>query len=276
MDDYRLLKGEVKLPGKLKYIGLAVFSGSEISYALPFPGSSEFLGSGRVSIQGELLFPRKLRYFNRAGFESPEVTSYALSEGRSGFTVIDGVLFTKDCKKLVAFPQGKIGSYKVPESVREIAPGAFFNCRGLKEVELNENLEVIADSAFYLCESLEEVKTNKSLRIIGREAFGICRKLKNIELPEGLEKIKDEAFMGCESFSKLTVPASVKEENIGCQDFWRDIPIIIEFKSEHPYKDGIRIFGQASWNKHLKIKVPQNQKEAYLTMEGWKGFVFED
>lgn len=276
MDEYKRLKGEIKLPVKLRYIGLSVFSGSKISYALPFPESLEFLGSGRVSAYGELLLPRKLRYFNRVGFESPEVTSYALSEGKSAFRVIDGVLFTKDCKKLLAFPQGRAGSYKIPESVKEIAPGAFFNCQHLKEVVLNEDLEVISDSAFYLCESLEDIKMNKSLRMIGRAAFGICRKLKNIELPEGLQKIKDEAFMGCDNFSKLTIPASVEEENMGCMDFGGGIPITVEFRSEFPYKDGMRILGKASWNKNVKVKVPQNQKEAYLKMDRWNGFVIED
>ena len=137
MDDYKLLRGKVNLPPKLEYIGLSVFSGSEISYALPFPKSLEFLGSGRVCIDGELELPRKLKYFNRAAFESPGVNRYALSKGKSAFTEIDGVLFTKDRKTLVAFPQGRAGSYKIPEFVKEIGPGAFFNSQGLKEVLFN-------------------------------------------------------------------------------------------------------------------------------------------
>lgn len=276
MDDYRLLKGEVNLPGKLRYIGLGVFSGSEISYALPLPESLKFLGSGRVSVQGELLLPRKLAYFNRAGFESPGVTSYALSKGRSGFTVIDGVLFTKDGKKLIAFPEGRTGSYKIPQSVKEIAPGAFFNCQGLKEIILNQDLDVIADSAFYLCESLEKIVMNNSLRIIGNEAFGICRKLKNIELPESLDQIGDGAFMGCDRFSRLTIPSSIKEEKIGYLVFEGNTPMVIELKSKTPYKDGVRIFGNSKARDKARIKVPKELKNIYQISEGWDGFTFMD
>ena len=95
-------------------------------------------------------------------------------------------------------------------------------------------------------------------------------------MPEGLVQIGSEVFSGCDSFSKLVIPASVKEENIGYLDFSGNKPIVIEFRSEDPYKDAKRILGECMWNKNVKIRVPENLKTIYCSMKNWKGFIFED
>lgn len=49
----------------------------------------------------------------------------------TAYTSVDGVLFTKDEKILVAFPGGKSSVYTIPRGVTTIGNKAFSNCDNL-------------------------------------------------------------------------------------------------------------------------------------------------
>jgi hypothetical protein len=54
------------------------------------------------------------------------------------FCDIDGVLFSKDRKRLIAYPGGRYGTYAVPESVQELGDYCFYSVMYVKK-----NLNVI-------------------------------------------------------------------------------------------------------------------------------------
>ncbi len=70
---------------------------------------------------------------------------------------IDGVLFTKDKKTLVAFPEGRLGDkYVVPEGTEVIGENAFMHA-GITEVVMPSTLKKIEPDAFaeadiYICD----------------------------------------------------------------------------------------------------------------------------
>ena len=79
---------------------------------------------------------------------------------------VNGVLYTKDHKTIIAYPNAKGKEYKIIEGTEHI-----------------ENF------AFKSCVDLEKLRLPKSIRVIGDNVFYGCDKLGNVVIPNGLEKI---------------------------------------------------------------------------------------
>lgn len=91
--------------------------------------------------------------------------NYSLEEivvetGNKYYCTVDGVLYTRDRRSLLAFPMRKKipdGIFVVPEQVREVAPLAFAKQRELLEVVLPDSLEELGGGAFYDCDDLNDI-----------------------------------------------------------------------------------------------------------------------
>ena len=110
-----------------------------------------------------------------------------------------------------------IRKVNLPETLKKIAPSAFFNCANLSEINLPENLEYLGGNAFGGCKSLTsielpkgitEILTNtfngagltsinlhEGIKFIGKNAFSMC-KLPSIILPSTIDSIGEYAFNG--------------------------------------------------------------------------------
>jgi len=88
---------------------------------------------------------------------------------------------------------------------------AFFQCKNLKTVHLQEGLTEIKNGCFSGCLNLEEIVIPKTVKKIGFRAFADCRKLKRVIIPEGVEKIDWAAFAGCSSLEEIVLPNSLKK-----------------------------------------------------------------
>lgn len=100
------------------------------------------------------------------------------------YVSVEGALFSKDMKKLVACPSLFRNSYTIPEGVEEIVDFAFADCYmekisgsqvigyGLTKIEFSESLKVIGDGAFLNCKRLSDIMLPNGLEVIGSLAFG--------------------------------------------------------------------------------------------------------
>ena len=66
----------------------------------------------------------------------PKLTTFVVADGNPNFKSQDGMLMSKDGKKLVNYPSGRTGEASVPEGVEEIAPGAFAGCTKVTNVNI--------------------------------------------------------------------------------------------------------------------------------------------
>lgn len=88
---------------------------------------------------------------------------------------------------------------------------AFFKCKNLKTVHLQEGLTEIRNGCFSGCSNLEEIVIPKTVKKIGFRAFADCRRLKRVIIPEGVKEIDWAAFAGCSSLEEIVLPNSLKK-----------------------------------------------------------------
>lgn len=66
----------------------------------------------------------------------PKLTTFVVADGNPNFKSQDGMLMSKNGKKLVNYPSGRTGEASVPDGVEEIAPGAFAGCTKVTNVNI--------------------------------------------------------------------------------------------------------------------------------------------
>jgi len=96
-------------------------------------------------------------------------------------------------------------------SVTEVGGYAFYECRQLKQVVLNEGLKKIGCESFYCCRSLEHINLPSTLLEVNERAFYRCVNLREVVLNEGLERIGTNAFYGCEALKSINLSSTITE-----------------------------------------------------------------
>ena len=105
------------------------------------------------------------------------------------FRSIDGVLFSKDMKRLICYPCGKQEEiYFIPNGVEIIAPKAFKDNHFLKSISLPPSLIKIDSMAFDSCKNLNCVNFSEGLEVIADDAFIFCD-VTHMILPNSLRRI---------------------------------------------------------------------------------------
>lgn len=123
-------------------------------------------------------------------------------------------------------------------SVTRMGENAFYNCDGIKGVELSGSITAvetkeeggtedinnkIPNHAFESCNALTSITVPEGIKIIGTAAFAGCTQASSITLPNSLVTIGDRAFMCSidgdnKQLTSLTIPENV--ETIGASAFY--------------------------------------------------------
>lgn len=140
----------IKLPAKLSRIGDKAFYGC---------GFTEFTIPAGVT---------KIGMNPWSGCSS--LKSISTPTSNSEYTAIDGVLFSKDRKELIAFPAGRDGIYTVPSGTTTLAKESFA-MTDLNEITLPNTLTRIDDEAFQFSHYLHDIVLPESVTYIGDDAF---------------------------------------------------------------------------------------------------------
>ena len=173
------------------------------------------------------------------------LTSITVDNRNPSYASIDGVLFDKNIRTLIIYPEGKTArAYTIPSSVTSIGDGAFIDS-SLTNVTIPSSVTSVGDVAFRDCSSLANVTIPSSVTAIGRGAFWDCSSLTNITvdnrnpsyasidgvlfdknirtiigypqgrnqgayvIPSSVTTIGESAFQGCRSLTSIIIPSSV-------------------------------------------------------------------
>lgn len=113
-----------------------------------------------------------------------------VSSDNAKYCSVDGILFSKDMKELIAFPCGKyLKKYNVPDGVEKIADKAFsFNCF-LRKIILPDTIKNIGDRAFECSDRLESVNIPNGIENMGNNCFTFAGNIHRIFIPDSLKMI---------------------------------------------------------------------------------------
>ena len=246
---------EVNLPKNLTTIKFNAFWDCDSLETIVIPKS--------VSTIGEELF-----------IYCDSIKNVEVEEGNEFFKSIDGVLYSKDGKKLIYYPAGKtdtsytvsdgaeiidfgafresghLVSVSIPNTLKEIRSNAFADSV-IESVILPDSVTEIGFCAFRNCTSLKELKLSSNLKSIDNLAFENCTSLESIIIPGSLE------YMGLEAFSTCTSLKSVEIQN-GVQSIGRLSFLFCESLESIILPDSITVielqaFGECSSLKSIKL-----------------------
>ena len=168
----------------------------------------------------------------------------------SGEHIRGDIIFGDNGKRLIFCNKDRSESYTVPDEVTVIEDNAFYNCKDIPSITLNDNLLKIGAHAFegtalyentardgngalYLGKYLIDVKKEdltgfeikEGTAVIAAGAFSECGELTSVSLPSSIKGIGHEAFSGCEKLETVTV-AEGNEILCAGEDAFKDTPLL--------------------------------------------------
>ncbi len=184
---------ELIIENGVKSIMEGAFYGEAYLESVTLPESIEFIGDSAFADTAitTVTLPKSLETFNGTIFNSQSFKEYKVHPENPYFTAVDGVLYSKDLTKLIAYPIGRNANggentFVIPGSVTEISAYAFLNCK---------------HTVFTI---------PGTVKSIGMQAFAGNTELSTINILNGVESIYDSAFLACNSLSAVHLPTSVK------------------------------------------------------------------
>lgn len=204
---------------KLQAIGSDAFSGCKKVEAVKLPATLEKMGKDVQTSVGEGENTQVVTYTENVFAGCDALQNIYVDAENPNFKDVDGVLFTKNGKKLIRYPSARPEThYDIPEGVEVIASQAFMQTylgkSVLSTVSFPSTLKRI-DSLAFRQSNLTSVTLPANVTF-GSSAFDLCKKLTSVTISEGVEALSDYMFWSCESLGAIVFPASLKTVGSSC------------------------------------------------------------
>ncbi len=176
-----------KLPSKLTRIGKWAFYG--------------WAPSRKFSV-----IPAGVTEIGERAFNDCEgLQSINVSSQNPTYTSVDGVLFTKDKKTLIAYPAGKqLTNYSIPDGVVSIGKDSFAEATKLRSISIPSSVASIGADAF-LGAGLLSIDIPDSVTSLGSGALR-CGYMTSVHLGSGVSTADFSGlFWGCGSLRTITI-----------------------------------------------------------------------
>ena len=239
---------EAVIPDTVKSIGNQCFSWCEGLQKVVLPESLESIGSSAFYCCKKLTvinIPDSVTIIMEGPFPGCNaLKEIAISPDHPVLEVVDGVLFNRTASVLLWYPVSRKGKeYTVPDgtkrigakaffysnlekiilpdSVEELANGAFESCEKLKTVNIPPKV-TSADGIFKQCDRLETINVDEGNEVFESVdgvlfnkathaliKYPVAKKGKDYTLPEGTEAVMGNAFENTQ-LTGVTIPGSVR------------------------------------------------------------------
>ncbi len=204
----------VTLPESVTCIWGDAFAGCSSLTSVTIPksvtriGGRAFAGCGLTSVT----IPENVRTIESGVFAGCQaLPAITVAPENPYYVSIDGVLYSKDGSKLVAYPTGKGDkTYEILPSVTQVYGSVFSGCTSLTRVTIPAGVTSIGTSVFNGCSSLMSITIPKGVMSIGEYAFYGCSSLTSVTIPEGVTSIGRWAFNSCTGITSVTLPSSIR------------------------------------------------------------------
>lgn len=161
---------------------------------------------------------------------------YRISLENKNYVAMDGVLFSKDLTRLIAYPACSTNeAYSIPDSVKRIEQAAFAFCENMKNVQIPDSVTDIGSQAFLECQKLERIVFPDSVTyLFGSGILAGCTELSSVILPKRIRTIPADFISGCSKLEVITIPASVQSIHPAAFGFCKSLRCVT-FLGEKPY-----------------------------------------
>lgn len=162
----------------------------------------------------KILIPSSITLIEANPFSGCEaLTEFEVDKEQESFAAINGALFEKSSRSLIACPGGFSGTFEVPEGILSIGDYAFEECALLEDVRIPDTVTSIGKGAFSSCYALASITIPESVMKLGEGAFYDCESLYEVDMPDSdsaaIKEISDSLFCGCGSLYSIALPPSV-------------------------------------------------------------------
>ena len=143
----------------------------------------------------------------------PKLEEIEVDSDNTKYKSVDNVIYSKDGKRLIAYPRSLDSTFTVPDTVTELGSYLFYGNKEITEVNLPDSVTEIGDHAFRECTNLTKV-TAKDITWIQSWAFWKCSKLTDIEL-NSLYGLNQDAFNSCTKLKNFTITEADSLKSVG-------------------------------------------------------------
>lgn len=198
------------IPAGIKHIGNLAFAYNENMNTLKIPvglfetcESNAFLGSNIMSIE---VYYDHLECIEVEGSlytkDMKTLVKYGGDASVTSFCVPDSVENIAEC----AFRDSSLGEIILPDGLKRIAIGAFYNCDGLVALGIPQSVEYLGDYAFYDCDMLDKMIFDCQVSTFEYSALlNSCDSLKKIYFESNLDWISPEMFYDCPALEEIDI-----------------------------------------------------------------------
>ena len=159
------------------------------------------------------------------------LTEIIVDSGNNSYASQNGVLFSKNLETLICCPEGKTGTFIIPDNVTNIEDSAFYRCSNLISIVIPDDVKIIEYCTFYNCNSLI-----------------------SIVIPNSVTSIGDSAFYGCDNLMNIHYKGTKSEWNkISIGDFAIPSDTMIHYKSEPAKSNLPTIRGDVDGNNTVEV-----------------------
>lgn len=204
----------VVLPDTLEKLSSSSFSNNEKLEEINLPEALKEIGSfafsNCISLR-QMHIPKNVSYIGNGAFLGcTGIERFTISPDNPCFITIDGVIYSRDKKRVVAFPSGyKHSHYDVLDGTECIGDGAFAGAR-ISSISFPQSLKIIEGWSFQLCKNLIELQIPDSVTEIGELAFRSCSSLARVKLSNNITVLSRQIFEGTPNLKRIVLPESVR------------------------------------------------------------------
>lgn len=216
---------------EVKGTTLVKYNGEQETVVIP-DGITEIKNSAFYNSKAKAIkIPKSVTKIEEVSIYCKNVESFEVDSGNSQYMSVDGVVYSKDGRTLVQFPNGRSGYYDMPNNVENVKRSAISGCIKLTGLSLSSRLTKIDDfmfcgtaftslsipsnitsigmNAFEMCTSLSSITIPGSVSVIGENAFSCCYGLRSVSISEGVVSIGKYAFFNCTMLTSVNLPSTL-------------------------------------------------------------------
>ena len=283
---------------EVKGTTLVKYKGSEEEVNIP-EGITTIANSAFYNASAKTIrIPKTVTKIEEVSLYSKCAEGYEVDIANNTYKSVDGVVYSKDGRTLVQFPNGRSGYYDMPNDVEKVCQSAISGCTKLTGLNLSNRLTriiphmfcgtafstlnipssvtTIGNNAFEMCTALSSITIPGNVSVIEDNAFSCCYNLRTVTLSEGVTRMGNYAFFNCNMLSSVTLPSTLNE--IGARAFQQceslssiTIPRGVQTVKYGAFgycsslrnvtlEEGVRTIEAEAFNNHAlkSVKIPQS------------------